>query len=153
MKIKSNSNLISGFLFLIISITMYILIPSQIKTYETSAINAQTIPTLLIRGLIICSIILLIQGSFGISNEYVVDMDVFKNKKFKTEMKSLVYIGMLIVYAIILKHIGFIISSLLLSVGILLYYGARKWWYYAIASGNVIIAYYVFKVLLRVNLP
>ena len=62
MKVKLNSNMITGVLFLIVSVALHILIPSQIRTYETSAVTAATVPTLLIRGMILCSVILLVQG-------------------------------------------------------------------------------------------
>lgn len=58
----------------------------------------------------------------------------------------------LIAYALLLPHIGFIISSLLLANGILLYFGTRKWWFYAIASANVIVAYFAFQAM-SVTLP
>ena len=62
MKVKLNSNMITGVLFLIVSVALHILIPSQIRTFETSAVTAATVPTLLIRGMILCSVILLVQG-------------------------------------------------------------------------------------------
>ena len=36
--------------------------------------------------------------------------------------------------------------------GILLYFGTRKWWFYAIASANVIVAYFAFQAM-SVTLP
>ena len=53
MKVKLNSNMITGVLFLIVSVALHILIPSLIRTYETSAVTAATVPTLLIRGMIL----------------------------------------------------------------------------------------------------
>ena len=67
-------------------------------------------------------------------------------------LKPVIYIAMLIAYALLLPHIGFIISSLLLANGILLYFGTRKWWFYAIASANVIVAYFAFQAM-SVTLP
>ena len=47
--------MITGVLFLIVSVVLHILIPSQIRTLETSAVTAATVPTLLIRGMILCT--------------------------------------------------------------------------------------------------
>ena len=62
MKIKLNSNMVTGAIFLVISVILHVLIPSQIKTYETGSMTAATVPTLLIRILLACSVILLAQG-------------------------------------------------------------------------------------------
>ena len=53
--------------------------------------------------------------------------------------------AMLLAYAILMPRIGFVISSLLLANGILLYFGTRKWWFYLIASANVFLAYFAFR--------
>ena len=147
MKVKLNSNMITGVLFLIVSVALHILIPSQIRTFETSAV-----PTLLIRGMILCSVILLVQGILSKEKtEYTISGAIF-TKENLLRLKPVIYIAMLIAYALLLPHIGFIISSLLLANGILLYFGTRKWWFYAIASANVIVAYFAFQAM-SVTLP
>lgn len=154
MKIRTNSNLTSGVLFLVVSIILYCLIPSQIQTLETTAITAQTVPTLLIRGLLLCSIILIIQGACDKNKkEYVISPARLRDPAFRAQAKTLIYIVMLLAYALIMPHIGFVPASLLLANGILLYFGARKWYYYVVSSANVLIAYFVFKNLLQVSLP
>lgn len=148
MKVKLNSNMITGVLFLIVSVALHILIPSQIRTFETSAVTAATVPTLLIRGMILCSVILLVQGILSKEKtEYTISGAIF-TKENLLRLKPV----MLIAYALLLPHIGFIISSLLLANGILLYFGTRKWWFYAIASANVIVAYFAFQAM-SVTLP
>ena len=140
MKVKLNSNMITGVLFLIVSVALHILIPSQIRTYETSAVTAATVPTLLIRGMILCSVILLVQGILSKEKtEYTISGAIF-TKENLLRLKPVIYIAMLIAYA------------LLLSNGILLYFGTRKWWFYAIASANVIVAYFAFQAM-SVTLP
>ena len=109
-------------------------------------------PTLLIRGMILCSVILLVQGILSKEKtEYTISGAIF-TKENLLRLKPVIYIAMLIAYALLLPHIGFIISSLLLANGILLYFGTRKWWFYAIASANVIVAYFAFQAM-SVTLP
>lgn len=140
MKVKLNSNMITGVLFLIVSVALHILIPSQIRTFETSAVTAATVPTLLIRGMILCSVILLVQGILSKEKtEYTISGAIF-TKENLLRLKPVIYIAMLIAYA------------LLLANGILLYFGTRKWWFYAIASANVIVAYFAFQAM-SVTLP
>lgn len=153
MKIKVNSNIISGALFLIVSVVMRLFVPSQIKTFETGEITAATIPTMLLNLMILFSVVLLIQGILSKDKKTITVSKELIQKESLIKLKPLLYIVMLIAYGLILPHAGFIISSLLLSNGILLYFGARKWWYYVIASGNIFIAFFVFKQLLNVSLP
>ena len=132
--------MITGVLFLIVSVALHILIPSQIRTLETSAVTAATVPTLLIRGMILCSVILLVQGILSKEKtEYTISGAIF-TKENLLRLKPVIYIAMLIAYA------------LLLANGILLYFGTRKWWFYAIASANVIVAYFAFQAM-SVTLP
>lgn len=65
MKIKYNSEMIAGAVFVIVAAVLWLLIPSQIQTMETSSINAQTIPRVAIGGMFIFSAALLIQGIFS----------------------------------------------------------------------------------------
>ena len=72
MKIKYNSEMIAGAVFVIVAAVLWLLIPSQIQTMETSSINAQTIPRVAIGGLFIFSAALLIQGIFSDEKREVV---------------------------------------------------------------------------------
>ena len=99
MKVKLNSNMIIGVLFLIVSVALHILIPSQIRTFETSAVTAATVPTLLIRGMILCSVILLVQGILSKEKtEYTISGAIF-TKENLLRLKPVIYIAMLIAYA------------------------------------------------------
>lgn len=144
--------MITGTLFLIISIILQIKLPDEVKTYETSAVTAATMPTILIRGMMICSVILLIQGILSKNKkEYRISCEVFCKENL-LKLKPIIYIAILLIYAILLPHIGFIVSSLLVANGILLYFGARNWKFYVIASANVVIAYFLFTAM-GVTLP
>lgn len=144
--------MVSGVIFLIAGIVLHSLIPAQIKTFETGPVNAQTVPTLLIRALIVLSVLLLAQGVLSRDKKEYCIAGALLSKETLAKLKPLLYIAMLLAYAAILPHVGFVISSLLLSNGILLYFGARKWWFYAIASANVLIAYFAFQAM-SVSLP
>lgn len=154
MKIKTNSNLTSGILFLIVSVILHCMIPFQIKTLETTEVTAATVPTLLIRLMFICSVALIVIGVRSKDKkEYVISLGRLKEPEVRRTLKPIIYMVMLLVYAVILPHIGFLIASLLLVNGILIYFGVRKWYFYVIASANVLIAFYVFRTLLSVSLP
>lgn len=154
MKIKTNSNLTSGILFFIISIVLRIMLPAQIPTLETTEITAATVPAMLIYGMFLCSAVLIVLGICSKEKkEYIISLRRLKEPAVRQMLKPVLYMLMLLIYAIILPYVGFVIASLLLVNGILFYFGARTWYFYAIASGNVLIAFYVFRTLLSVSLP
>ncbi|MBQ8972297.1 MAG: tripartite tricarboxylate transporter TctB family protein [Clostridia bacterium] len=154
MKIKYNSEIISGAIFSIVGAALWLAIPTQIKTMEKSAINAQTMPRIAIGGMFIFAVCLLLEGIFFKEKKTaVVTRETFRSVAFKKEMKSVLYALMLIAYCFIVKPLGFLISTELLVVAILLFYGTRKWYYYIIPMAMVLIVYYIFGVLLHVSLP
>lgn len=154
MKIKYNTEIISGLVFIIVAAVLWLLIPSQIQTLEKSAINAQTIPRIAIGGLFLCSAGLLIQGLLSHDKKgIVITRESFHSEGFRREMRSVIFALMLIAYCFLITLLGFIISTIILVIAILLFYGARKWYYYAIPLAMVGVVYYVFGVLLRISLP
>lgn len=154
MKIKYNSEIIAGSIFTIVSSILWVLIPSQIQTLETSSVNAQTVPRIAISGLFLFSVALFIQGiAFVPKKEFVLSSDTIKDKSFIILLKPILYAAILLVYAVLLTFLGFIISTLALVVLILVFYGSKKWHYYAIACSTVFIVYYVFATVLSISLP
>lgn len=154
MKIKYNAEIISGAVFAIVGAVLWFLIPSQIQTMEKGSINAQTLPRIAIGGMFIFAIGLLLEGLFAKEKkELVVNAGSFRSEGFKKELRSIVYCLFLVVYCLIIQPLGFVISTVLLVLAVMLYYGARKWYYYAIPLAMVGIVYYVFRVLLHVSLP
>ena len=85
--------------------------------------------------------------------ELVITAASFHSAAFKKELRSIVYCLFLVVYCLIIQPLGFVVSTVLLVLAVMLYYGARKWYYYAIPLAMVGIVYYVFRVLLHVSLP
>lgn len=152
MKVKLNSNMVTGAIFLVISVWLLVVLPSQIKTYETGSVTAATVPTLLLRCLLVCSVVLFLQGCISKDKKEYVISGALLSREYIKKLKPAIYIGMLLAYAVLLPQIGFVISSLLLANGILLYFHTRKWWFYLIASANVLLAYYVFQAI-NVTLP
>lgn len=154
MKIKYNSEIISGIVFLVAAAILWVLVPSQIDTLETSAVNAQTIPRIAIGGMFLFSLGLLLQGIFANEKKVVIlNRSTFASESFRKEMRSVLYALILLAYIVLLTFVGFLISTALLVVAILLFYGARKWYYYAIPLAMVGVVYFVFKTLLHVSLP
>ena len=152
MKIRYNTEIISGAVFAVVGAGL--LIPSQIQTMEKGAVNAQTLPRIAIGGMVLFAVGLLLEGLFAKEKkELVITAESFRSAAFKKELRSIVYCLFLAAYCLIIQPLGFVASTVLLVLAVMVYYGARKWYYYAIPLAMVGIVYYVFKVLLHVSLP
>lgn len=154
MKIKYNTEIISGTVFAVMGAVLWLLIPSQIQTMEKSLVNAQTLPRIAIGGMFLFAVGLLLEGLFAKEKqELVITADSFRSESFKKELRSIFYCLFLVAYCLIIQPLGFVVSTVLLVLAVMIYYGARKWYYYAIPLAMVGIVYYVFRVLLHVSLP
>lgn len=154
MKIKYNTEMISGTIFAVLGAVLWFLIPTQVQTLEKTVINAQTFPRIAIGGLFLFSVGLLLEGLFAREKKEVyVTKESFRSAAFKKEMRSILFALFLIAYCFLVGHLGYVVTTVLLVLAVMLFYGARKWYYYAIPLGMVGIVYYVFKVLLRISLP
>ena len=154
MKIRYNTEIISGAVFAVVGAVLWLLIPSQIQTMEKGAVNAQTLPRIAIGGMVLFAVGLLLEGLFAKEKkELVITAESFRSAAFKKELRSIVYCLFLAAYCLIIQPLGFVASTVVLVLAVMVYYGARKWYYYAIPLAMVGIAYYVFKVLLHVSLP
>lgn len=154
MKIKYNTEMISGAIFAILGAVLWFLIPTQVQTLEKTVINAQTFPRIAIGGLFLFSVGLLLEGLFAREKKEVyITKESFRSVAFKKELRSILFALFLIAYCFLVGHLGYVVTTVLLVLAVMLFYGARKWYYYAIPLGMVGIVYYVFKVLLKISLP
>ena len=154
MKIKYNAEMISGTIFAVLGAVLWFLIPSQVQTLEKTVINAQTFPRIAIGGLFLFSVGLLLEGLFAREKKEVyITKESFRSDALKKEMRSVLFALFLIAYCFLVGHLGYVVTTVLLVLAVMLFYGARKWYYYAIPLGMVGIVYYVFKVLLKISLP
>lgn len=154
MKIKYNTEMISGAIFAILGAVLWFLIPTQVQTLEKTVINAQTFPRIAIGGLFLFSVGLLLEGLFAREKKEVyITKESFRSVAFKKELRSILFALFLIAYCFLVGHLGYVVTTVLLVLAVMLFYGARKWYYYVIPLGMVGIVYYVFKVLLRISLP
>ncbi len=153
VKINYNNEIISGGIFAIISAILWFLIPSQIQTAEKSVINATTVPQIAIGGLFVFSVCLFIQGIRLPKKTVSINKEAFSSIGFRKELRTLIFALMLILYGILFGIIGYILDTILLVVGILMFYKSKKWLYYVIAIVTVFIIYGVFTYFLNVNLP
>jgi hypothetical protein len=147
MKVKTN--LISGMLASILGIVLLVINPLQIqeeKFLTNGQIRADFIPKATSYVMILLGVILLVQ-SIVLKKEKIIEIEA------KAFTRSLIFLGMLIVYAILFTYIGYLISSILFSVGLLLFLKCKKPLYYGICIVFPVLVYVVFTYGLSVKLP
>ena len=154
MKVKYNSEIIAGLIFSLVAAVLFFMIPNEIQTLETTPVNAQTIPKIALGSLFGFSILLLLQGLFFIpKKELVFGKELYGSRDFRDSLRSLIYIGLIMVYVFLFKILGFIASNIYLIFAVLIYYGTKKKYYYAIALFVCAIVYLVFTQVLNISLP
>lgn len=149
MRIKVNSNIVSGLIFFILSMLILLFMPQQIMITEDSNINAQTIPRLVTVVMLICSVLLFIQGIFFNEKKEV----NFSKKALWKEFRGVTIIAIFIVYGFLINRIGFLLSSLFLASACLVFFKVKDWRIFAVVFVIVFIIYYGFAEGLNVNLP
>lgn len=143
-------SLVGPFVFLVFAVVAFLLMPSQVKVQENMATTARTFPTLLLQVMIAGSLVLLATEIIKIVRK--MDIEVVQ-VELLTEIKALIILLMLLLYALLMPLIGFIISSLLFSVGMLYYFRVKKGSYYLIVVIATLTIGLVFRYLLGVRLP
>ena len=124
-----------------------LLIPAQIgEDYSaTYGITSRTIPYAIAVLWIICGIVLLVQS-------LILKKDEIKVLEIKKEVKALLYMLVLLIYALLFNK-SFLLSTIFLGIATLAFTGTKKKSYYIIVTAVVIIVYVLFTKVLHVQMP
>lgn len=151
MKITFRQDLVGALVFLILSISLWLLIPYQIMlTDDDEIITAQTFPRLVIGLMGLCSLILLVKELikwFYKQPVKMVELHLYQ------EARTLIVIGLLILYWAMFQFLPFMIASIIFSVLLLLFFRCKNWIYYAIVISVVLFVSFFFQYVLNVSLP
>jgi putative tricarboxylic transport membrane protein len=149
-KVKFYPTLIGPILFIVFSVVVLALMPSQIKIQPGRTINARTFPTILIYLVAGSSVLMLLREGLKVVRKIPLEVSELE---LLTEIKALILLALLILYAFLMKTIGFIASSVIYSVLMLYYFRVKKWNYYAIVVVSAIAIGMIFRYALHVRLP
>lgn len=150
MKLKFNRNLVGALLFFALSLTLFFLMPSQIKVVSNDVINSASFPRLIIFIMGACSLYLILLEAIKIIRKQpteIVELNLAE------EGRTLVVIGLLILFLVLLNFIQFWLSALIFSSLLMFFMGTRKWWKYAIVFTVIISITFLFTEVLNVTLP
>ncbi len=149
MKLKVNSDIFKGCLFGIIALILFLITPSQVGIIEGETINSRSFPYLVLTIMAVSSAILIIQGLTSKSKTYF----EFSLEAFKEWIIPLTVFACILIYVLVLPHIGFVIASIIACTLLLVLIKCKKIPYYIVSYVCVIAIYLVFTELLMVPLP
>ena len=143
------SDLVTGGLFLIVSIVILLIMPQQVVVSEKDVVNGRAFPTML--AYLMMAMSLLITG-----NELVKLISkkplVTKTVNALVEVKALIIIAILIVTYLLAKVTDlFVIGGLFCAVAFLVFFRCKKKSYYAITVTAAVVIWVVFRFVLNVD--
>ncbi|MGL4790336.1 MAG: tripartite tricarboxylate transporter TctB family protein [Anaerotignaceae bacterium] len=148
MKIKIKTNLCTGIIMGILSVVLLMLLPSQVRepAYNSGAPSPRIIPTLVLSGIGICSLVLLI-NSLVLKREKIFEFDL------KKELPSIIFIGLLCLFSFLIINVGFVVAVCITLPIMIWFMGERKLFPYIFAVVAGIGVFFLFKYVFNISLP
>ncbi len=148
MKIQIKTNLWSGIVMGLLSIFFLLVLPNQVRlpAYDSGAPSPRIIPYTILIGILVCSIILIIQ-SLVFKKEKIYEFDT------KNEIPAIVLIGLMCLFSAIIIYLGFIAAVVIIFPLILFYMKERKPFIYIFSVGVGIAVFFIFRLIFNISLP
>lgn len=145
---RLDKNLAGGVLFLGIGAVILLLIPSQIAPPEPGMIGPRFVPTLMAAGMILASIVLIVQGLAAKKGAGILLRELLP------DATALATAGLVVLWiAGLFAGIGYLPATLALVLAGLLLFRVRGWLNYAIGLAFTVMLWAAFRFLLHVQLP
>lgn len=146
--VSVKTNLITGALFMLLAIVTWIVIPYQIPIPENGTVitDPSFFPRVFTACLFVVGLVLFVLTLVS-KKENIVKVDIGE------QLGMLLYLGMIILFVVLMQFAGFLVSSVIFGVGSLLYFHCRNKWYYIIVVAAAVLVFLGFRFLLNVNLP
>ncbi|MBB1274732.1 tripartite tricarboxylate transporter TctB family protein [Psychromonas sp. SR45-3] len=149
---KMTSNILGGLLFVGISLFILLVIPDQVQASSQAGINAQSFPRWIATLMLVCSVFLLVNEVRLQRKNGSVNISAF-NVDFKKEIRAVLFIVLIVAYALATPFIGFLFASMAFSALALLFFNITNIKFYIFLIVCCVVVHYVFKFLLLVQLP
>ena len=148
MKFKIKTYLWTGIIMGVFCAFMLAMMPSQVRLpmFDSGAPSPRIIPGICLVGMLICSVILVIQ-SLVFKKEKIIEFDWNKEKP------CILLILLLCVYVALTIYIGFIPAVCIVFPIMLFYCGERKPFIYIFTVAAGIGIFFLFKFVFHVSLP
>ena len=152
------SNLIGSIVFLAVGVWAYWKTTS-FRTVKGSYVQPATFSQIMLIGMLFFSVILLIQSIWNLSHlkagsyvaEKAASINVFQDKGVQY---ALITIALCVAYVALIKTLGYVLDSFLVSFVIMILIGKRNWLVMILVSLLVpLCMWLLFYLLLKVNIP
>lgn len=143
------SDLVTGVLFLILSVVILLIMPQQVQISDKDLVNGRAFPTMLAYLMMAMSLMLTGKELVKLVTKKPMEM---KTMNLLVEVKALVIMGILIVTYLLAKVTDlFVIGAVFCSVAFLVFFRCKKKSYYAITLTVAVAIWVVFRFVLNVN--
>lgn len=148
MKFKIKTNLWTGLIMGGLSIVLLVVLPNQVRlpAYDSGAPSPRIIPSLVLYGILLASIVLVIQ-SLVLKKEKIYEFDL------KNELPCIVLIGLMCLFTFLILKLGFILAVVIVFPIMLYYFGERKLPIYIFTLAMGIGVFFLFKYVFNISLP
>lgn len=150
-------DIVWGGILLALGAAIFVLIPGQIKNVKGSAVGPRAFPYFLAVLLMLCSAVLIIQGLGRQRKSRADGVSGAKTDETRESWKSVGFalgiFALLVLYAFVMRIIGYVPASLVFLMGMLYLLEVRKKRLYVLMIPIVLIVYAVFRMFLHVQLP
>lgn len=143
-------SLAGSVLFLALAGLIFVLMPAQIKIRQDQAITARTFPSILAWIMLCGAAVNLVQILIKKIKKQPLE---YTEVVLLVEIKALILLLFLIIYAVLTPLTGFIPASVIYGILMLFYFRIKNWRYYLIVSALAVVIGFLFKNLLHVRLP
>lgn len=149
MKLTLRKNLSGGIFAIVLGVVLRIMLPYNIKSKihnVTSAVGPDYLPKIIIILMIACGAGLILQS-------LVFKKDQTVTIVLRDEFRPLVYMGMLVLYALLMPKIGFLVTSLIFAMLSMWVMESKNWRHYLYVAILVVAVWAGFRFGLGVPLP
>ena len=149
INISYPSDLVTGILFLVLSIVVLLIMPKQVVFSDKDLVNGRAFPTMMAYLMMAMSVLLAGGELVKLITKKPL---VTKTMNMLVEVKALVIIAILVITYLLAKVTDlFVIGGLFCAVSFLMFFRCMKKSYYAITVTAAVLIWVVFRFVLNVN--
>lgn len=141
-------NMIISILAILISILVWLYIPELININEGALVNSRFMAKFITVIFFFSSCMLLVD-----SIVHAKTREVQGQIEWKTEEKALGVFAIISIYIFSIGYLGFLISSLIMTIVFTFFLKTKRWFVYVINICLLFIIYFAFEYLLKIRLP
>ncbi len=147
--IRYPADLVTGILFLILSLVILLIMPQQVAISEKDVVNGREFPTLLMYVMMAASAVLILKETYKLITKKPIQM---KTMNLLVEVKAVIIMLILLFTYLIAKFTDlFVLGAVFCCLAFLVYFRCKKKSYYAITVTAAVAIWAAFRFVLGVR--